>query len=151
MGQKVGFRPDSHKQEIFGKVTWIDTAVDDKTRTVKVRAEFANPPEDSPNLRLQGNMWGAGRIILREEKKSALMLPNEAIHHEGCCWVVFVQDKDFYKPDKPKVFHVRKVRLGARLNGTTEIIAGLLENEWVASKNSGILRSALLRNNLGAG
>ena len=33
----------------------------------------------------------------------------------------------------------------------TEIVAGLLPGEWVAVTNSGVFRSELLKNDLGAG
>src|SRR5262249_35656049 len=36
-GQPVRFRPDGDPEEAAGKVAWVSTAVDEKTRTVKVR------------------------------------------------------------------------------------------------------------------
>lgn len=85
----------------------------------------------------------------------AVVVPSNAIHWEGDCNVVFVQDKDFAKPGSLKVFHVRSVRLGATdatsAEPLTEIVAGLLPGEMVATTNSGILRTELLKNNLGAG
>ena len=44
----------------------------------------------------------------------------------------------------PKVFHPRMVRVGARDGGNVEIIAGLLPNEVVAAKGSGLLLKELL-------
>jgi multidrug efflux pump subunit AcrA (membrane-fusion protein) len=88
---------------------------------------------------------------LREEKE-AIAVPNEAIHWEGCCHVVFVRDKGYFdSKDSPKVFHVRTVRPGTR-NGTfTEIIAGVLPGEVLATKGSDVLRAELLKNSLGEG
>jgi cobalt-zinc-cadmium efflux system membrane fusion protein len=151
VGQSVSFRAGGKKDDASGVVSWISTAVDEKTRTVKVRADLVNPPDkDYPDGRLRANTFGTGRIVLREEK-DALVVPSDAVHWEGCCYVVFVQDKDFAKKDAAKVFHVRKVRLGAKEAGEFEIVAGLLKGETVASKNSGVLRSALLKNSLGDG
>jgi hypothetical protein len=66
--------------------------------------------------------------------------------------VVFVRDKGYFaKPDSPKVFHIRTVRLGARSDKTTEIIVGVLPGEVVATKGSDVLRAELLKNNLGEG
>ena len=62
---------------------------------------------------------------------------------------MFVRDKDF--ATKYQVFHTRKVRLGVKDDKNTEIIAGVLPGEWVATKNSGVLRGEMLKNNLGAG
>jgi cobalt-zinc-cadmium efflux system membrane fusion protein len=64
---------------------------------------------------------------------------------------VFVRDKDFFKPDAPKIFYVRDVRLGVKDGDHTEIIAGLLPGEVIANKNSVILEAQLLKSGLGAG
>ena len=52
---------------------------------------------------------------------------------------------------RPRFFHVRSVRLGVKDGDTTEIIAGLLPGEVIASKNSVVLEAQLLKSNLGAG
>lgn len=145
LGQPVHFRVDGSKNDVSGQISWVSTAADEKTRTAKVRAELAN--EDG---RLRASTFGAGRIVLREEK-NAVVVPKEAVHWEGCCHVVFVRDKNYLEPGAPKVFHVRKVVPGAKDDTTTEIIAGVLPGEVVASKGSGVLRSELLKNNLGDG
>lgn len=163
-GQIVHFRPDgwatagavtlpwyqatSDKlvwlQTIQGKINWVNTGVDEKTRTVKVRVEVANPDGN-----LRASTFGAGRIVLREE--TAVVAPREALHWEGCCHVVFVRDKDYLDKGARKVFHVRKVVPGARDDKTVEIVSGLLPGEVVAVKGSSVLRSELLKNDLGAG
>jgi len=145
LGQLVRFRPDGGKEEITGTLKWTSTAVDEKTRTVKVRAEL-----DNTDGRLRSHTFGAGRIVLRAEN-DAILVPKEAVHWEGCCNVVFVRDKNYLDEGAPKVFHVRKVVPGATDEKNTEIIAGVLPGEVVATKSSGVLRAELLKNNLGAG
>jgi cobalt-zinc-cadmium efflux system membrane fusion protein len=147
LGQPVLFRPsDSDDEpEVRGHVSWISTAVDDQTRTVKVRVDLPNP-----DGRLRANTFGTGRIVLREEQR-AVVIPSEAVHWDGDCHVVFVRDKDFLKEGAPKFFHVRKVRLGVKNTDATEIIVGLLPGEVIASKNSVVLEAQLLKSNLGAG
>jgi cobalt-zinc-cadmium efflux system membrane fusion protein len=145
LGRPVRFRPGSGLQEVTGAIAWISTAVDEKTRTVKVRADL-----DNRDGRLRANTFGPGRIVLREEK-NAVVVPTEAIQWEGDCHVVFVRDKNFFREGAPKVFHVRKVRPGVRDEKYTEIIAGVLPGEVVATKGSGTLRGELLKNNLGEG
>jgi membrane fusion protein, heavy metal efflux system len=144
-GKAVRFVPDGTDEEVTGKVTWISTAVDERTRTLQVRAELPNP-----DGRLRANTFGSGRVVLRTEAR-ALVVPTEAVHWEGSCHVVFVWDKNFSKKGAPKVFHVRTVVPGVRNGPSTEIIAGLLRDEMVATRNSGVLRSELLKNNLGEG
>ncbi|MSR31853.1 MAG: efflux RND transporter periplasmic adaptor subunit [Gemmataceae bacterium] len=126
-------------------IDWISTAVDEKTRTLKIRATFGNPGRE-----WRAFTFGTGKVIYRQEN-AALQVPSEAVQWEGCCQVVFVRDRDFLKEQAPKVFHVRKVRLGAREGGQTEILAGVLPGELVATKGSGALRGELLKSSLGKG
>ena len=144
-GQEVRFRPDGGGPEIRGELIWRNTQVDERSRSVQVRAKVLNPDGS-----LLANTFGKGQIILREEK-DAILVPNDAVHWEGDCNIVFVRDKNFMTPGAPKVFHVRTVRPGVKTATHTEIIAGLVQGEVVASKNSANIRSELLKNNLGAG
>jgi cobalt-zinc-cadmium efflux system membrane fusion protein len=147
LGQAVLFQPGDSRDEpeLRGAVSWISTAVDDQTRTLKVRVDLPNP-----DVRLRANTFGTGRIVLREEPR-AIVISSEAVHWDGDCHVVFVRDKDFLREGAPKFFHVRKVRLGVQNGDTTEIIVGLLPGEVIASKNSVVLEAQLLKSNLGAG
>jgi multidrug efflux pump subunit AcrA (membrane-fusion protein) len=149
LGQSVRFRPDGSPEEVAdvtGKIVWISTTADRQTRMVTVRAELPNPRGT-----LRSETFGAGKIVVREER-DAVVVPSEAVHWEGCCNVVFVRDKGYEdKPENFKVFHVRMVRPGARNENQTEIIAGVLPGEVVASKGSDVLRGALLKSKLGEG
>lgn len=148
-GQPVRFRHEGHSGGDNGTVAWVSPSADEKTRTVSVRVDLPNT-----SGRHHANTFGTAQVVLREEPK-AVVVPSDAIHWEGDCNVVFVQDKDFAKPGSLKVFHVRSVRPGATdatsAGPVTEIVAGLLPGEMVATTNSGILRTELLKNNLGAG
>jgi cobalt-zinc-cadmium efflux system membrane fusion protein len=148
IGQKVLFKSSDSKgtaNDATGTISWISTEVDDKTRTVKIRVDLPNT-----DGRLRANTFGTGRIVLREEPK-AIVVPTEAVHTDGDCAIVFVRDKNFFQENSPKFFHVREVRLGAREGSNTEIIAGLLPGEVLASRNSMVLEAQLLKNNLGEG
>lgn len=139
VGQPVVFRPDGDAEEsAAGKVAWISTAADEKTRTVRVRAQVENPEG-----RLRAHTFGTARITVRESEK-AVAVPSEAIQWEGCCHVVFVRLTD-------EVFQTRKVRIGARNGGLTEILVGLLPGEVVATGGSHVLKSDILKSKLGAG
>ena len=147
LGQPVLFHSSDSKdeQEMKGSLSWISTAADEQTRTVKVRVDLPNA-----GSRLKANTFGTGRIVLREEPK-AIVVPSESIHWDGSCYVVFVRDKNYLKPNAPKFFHVRSVRPGVKQGETTEIIVGLLPGEVIAAKNSVVLEAQLLKSNLGAG
>lgn len=145
-GQTVHFRPDGGRGEVGGEITWISTSVDRETRTVAVRADIPNP-----DGRLRNETFGTGRIVLRDEK-DAIVVPSESVHWDGSCHVAFVRDKRYFQSEEsPKVFHTRTVRVGAKTGAFTEIIAGVLPGEVVATTGSGVLRGELLKNNLGAG
>jgi cobalt-zinc-cadmium efflux system membrane fusion protein len=145
VGQPIRFRPDGEPMFVQGAVRWISPAVDPKTRTVQVRADLANA-----DGRLLANTFGTGRIVLREEPQ-AVAVPNEAVQFDGDCYIVFVRDKDYLREGSPKVFHVRKVRPGARDDRFTEMLAGTLPGEVVATKGSAVLLAELLKANLGEG
>jgi cobalt-zinc-cadmium efflux system membrane fusion protein len=144
-GQQVRFRADGGDQDVAGDLVWKSSEVDEKTRTVQFRAELANS-----DGKLLANTFGTGKIVLRQEKE-AIVVPTEAIHWENSCHIVFVRDKRFLDPNGFKVFHVRSVRPGVTNGRNTEIIAGLLPGEIIATENSASLRAELLKNNLGAG
>jgi multidrug efflux pump subunit AcrA (membrane-fusion protein) len=146
VGQTVDFKPDGSHKPVVGNVTWISTDVDRDTRTVAVRADLENRGGD-----LRNETFGSGRIVLREEPE-AIAVPSGTVHWDGTCFVVFVRNKDYFKSESsPKVFHTRTVRPGVTNNASTEILAGLLPGEVVVTAGSGVLRSQVLKNNLGAG
>jgi cobalt-zinc-cadmium efflux system membrane fusion protein len=144
LDQEVRFWPDGTREAI-GHLTWISTEADRKTRTIKVRAALENG-----DGHLRANIFGTGKVILHEESQT-VVVPSTAVQWEGCCHVVFVRDKNFLQNGAPKVFHVRTVHLGAKDEKQTEIIAGLLPGEVVATRGSSLLRAELLKDNLGEG
>ena len=145
IGQEVRYRPDGQAKEHRGKVIWISSDVDRQTRTVRVRAELANGDGS-----LRNESFGLGEIVLRDES-DAIVVPDSSVQWDGENTLVFVRDKRFFEKDRPKFFVARSVRIGVSQGGFTEIIAGVLPGEVVASSGSDVLRAQLLKNNLGAG
>lgn len=144
-GQTVEFLADGSPQTVNGNLNWISTDVNRQTRTVTVRANLENP-----DGRLRNETFGLGKIILREDSQ-AVVVPSKAVQWDGNCHVVFVRDKDYFEEGRPKIFYARQVRLGAKQDGFTEIIAGVWLHEVVVTEGSSVLRSQLLKGNLGAG
>jgi multidrug efflux pump subunit AcrA (membrane-fusion protein) len=146
LGQKVKFAAAGIEDEAVGSVSWVSTTADSRTRMVSVRADLPNPEE-----RLRSETFGTGQIVLRDEP-NAVVVQKEAIHSDGCCQLVFVRDKGYFaSAESPKVFHVRTVRLGAQSDGDVEVLAGVVPGEVVVTEGSDVLRSQLLKNNLGEG
>lgn len=138
-GQEVTFQPDEARDEgVRGAVSWISTEVSDETRTVHVRADVPNPDQH-----LLAKTFGQAQIVIRRTPK-AVVIPNEAVQWEGCCYIAFVRLSD-------TVFQTRKLRIGARANGFTEVIIGVLPGEVVATAGSYVLKSEIFKSNLGAG
>jgi len=127
-----------------GQIAWIGTAIDERSRTVPVRVAL-----DRRDAGLRAGLFGTGRVVLRESE--AVVVPGEAVHWEGCCHVVFVRDRRYGEPDAAALFHTRTVLPGVAMAGRVEILAGVLPGEVIATAGSGVLRSELLRNHLGAG
>jgi cobalt-zinc-cadmium efflux system membrane fusion protein len=144
-GLPVKFRPDAGGPELAGAVAWISPQADPKTRTVKVRADVTDT-----SGQYRANSFGTGRVILRDEPP-VISVPADAVQFEGCCFIVFVRDRNYLTADAPKVFHVRKVRVGARGEAAVEIAAGLLPGEVIATRGSGLLLTELKRGDLGEG
>jgi cobalt-zinc-cadmium efflux system membrane fusion protein len=145
IGQPVRFRTDENATEAAGTVAWISPAVDEQTRTLRVRVVL-----DNHDRRLRDKTFGTARIILREEQHS-IVVPRDAVQSTSDAQFVFVRDKNYLKEDTPKVFHVRQVRIGARDDQYVELLAGVLPGEVIATKGSPVLLAQLLRSNLGAG
>ena len=145
LGQKVEFEIDGAQVKKSGSIDWISPEMDSQTRTVQMRSNL-----DNADGRLRANSFGTGYILLREES-SGVMVPDTAVQWDGDCNVVFVRTRDYFQKDAPKFFEVRKVIPGVKTPRGIEIIVGVVPGEVVAAKGSDILRSELLKNNLGAG
>lgn len=121
-----------------GRLNWISSQVDDRTRTVGVRA---NLPNDDGLLRAR--MFGLARIVVHDED-SVLSVAADAVQTDGCCQLVFVREAE-------TVFAPRKVVLGASANGHVEVLKGLKEGELVATTGSFLMKTEILKGNIGAG
>ena len=121
-----------------GRLNWISSQVDDRTRTVRVRANLPN--EDGL---LRAKMFGLARLVVRDED-NVLSVAADAVQTDGCCQLVFVQEDE-------TVFAPRKVVLGASANGHVEVLKGLEEGELVATTGSFLMKTEILKGNIGAG
>ncbi|UCE58257.1 MAG: efflux RND transporter periplasmic adaptor subunit [Phycisphaerales bacterium] len=121
-----------------GRVTWISSQVDDRTRTIRLRADLPNPDGV-----LRAKMFARARIVLHDNGQ-VVSVPIEAVQTDGCCQLAFVCESE-------TVFQPRKVMLGASANGFVEVLGGLTEGEVVASTGSFLLKTEILKSNIGAG
>lgn len=123
-------------REFTGQVTWIADAIDQKTRTLKIRLEVPNDMR-----RLKANMFATVNLIVGQRKK-VLTVPSQAVQTEPGDTFVFVEmDKGRYEQ--------RSVRTGARSDKSVEIMSGLAEGDRVVTKGAFSLKSELEKGSFG--
>lgn len=138
-GQPLLLTLDGVPGETFaGRVTWISTQVDPRTRTVKVRAEL-----DNDRGQLRAGMFGRVRIVTRDGEP-ALFVPKSAVQWEGCCNVAFVQQSAIE-------FAPRKLHLGYDTGEHYEVLSGLNAGDLVVTRGSFLLKTELKKGSIGAG
>lgn len=139
VGQRVLVTLDGLRGETFGgRVTWVSTELDPRTRTIKVRAEV-----DNTAGRLRARSFGRVRIVTRDGEE-ALLVAKDAVQWEGCCNVAFVRRSD-------TEFLPRKLRLGYDTGEFYEVLTGLAAGEEVVTQGSYLLRTELQKGSIGAG
>jgi membrane fusion protein (multidrug efflux system) len=145
---KVDAYPDV---EFKGAIAEVDTRIDERTRSVRARAEFANP-----DGRLRPGMLA--KVVVEQGVRSALAAPEAAVQFEGEQAFVFTIVKDDEKgdgpvagqrPGKPKkmpegtaanapkgpkmIARRQTIVVGARQNGYVEVVSGLRAGETIVA------------------
>lgn len=135
----VVFSPDGLDGQVFhGKVDWIGSQLDEKTRTAKVRAILHNH-----DGQIRSGLFGKGEIALHQND-GVLTVPRESVQWDGCCNVVFVKKSDvLYQP--------RKIRIGYATDDNYVVEAGLIPGERIVTTGSYLLKTEILKGSIGAG
>jgi membrane fusion protein, heavy metal efflux system len=138
-GQSVVLSITGLPGEAFpGEITWVSAEVDRRTRTVRARAEVANPEGV-----LRAGMFGEAQVQLHAPRPRVLV-PKSAIQWEGCCNVVFLRKSD-------RLFEPRKVRLGDEAGLNRVVEEGLAPGDTVVTTGSFLLKTEILKGSIGAG
>jgi membrane fusion protein (multidrug efflux system) len=120
-GQVVSVRLDSFPGEHFtGKIYAVEPVVDEKTRTVLLRARVPNQ-----GTKLKPGMFVRVALVL-ETRKNAILVPEPAIWPQG-------QDSFVFKVQDGKA-QLTKVQLGVRRPGEVEILSGLTPEDTVVTE-----------------
>ncbi len=140
-GNKVMVSVASYPGEQFeGLVTYIGSTVDEKTRTVKVRAEAGNR-----HGKLKPGMFATVLILHQSDTmNNSPVIPMEAIQTDGQRNFVFV-------PLHEGLFLRRDVVLGARMDGQVKVISGLNKDGRVVVKGGFLLKSEIMKEKFGEG
>lgn len=101
-----------------GRVTYVYPAVDEATRTVKVRLEFTNPGET-----LKPEMFA--QVLIEGTPRTALVVPDDVVLDSGERKVVFLS------PGEGQLVP-REVTVGDQADGFAEVTSGLSAGDVVA-------------------
>ena len=147
LGQSVRFAPDGLEQEFSSTITWINTEMNPKTRTLQIRAEVDNPvvssdPTTGQEVRmLRANTFGTGIITLKKTEV-AFVVPLSSVLYSDDQPMVFakVSDLTFMRID---------VTLGTRDAGFVQIeSAALKPGLEIVNQGSHVLKSEWILNHV---
>lgn len=137
-GKKVIFATPSLPGKRFtGTIDWISQSLNEKTRTLRVRARIKDP-----ELILKNGMYGTA-FILGKAKKSKPIVPVDAVQTIDNRHVIFVAE------DKQGSFKAVPVILGSENNGWVEIISELKPDIRMVTKGSFHLKAILTEGTFG--
>jgi RND family efflux transporter MFP subunit len=120
IGDRASVTIDAYPDERFsGRVVYIYPYVDEKTRTNRIRYEFANR-----GGRLKPGMFANVEIAV--PSGTALTLPVDAVLDSGTEQLVFIAKGDGH-------FDPRLVKLGHRFGDRVQVVGGLKSGEEVAA------------------
>jgi len=128
IGQPVRMTSEAYPNEIFtGKVTFIDPTINNETRTVRVRAEFANPAG-----KLKLGLYVKAQIMI--PINDALVVPTSAVLTTGKRTVVWIEVQE-------NMFEPREVVVGAQTEEYYEVLSGLQGGEKIVVTGGFLLDS----------
>jgi membrane fusion protein, copper/silver efflux system len=128
LGQKASIDLAAYPGEAFtGKVAFIYPALNEVTRTLRVRIDLRNPGQ-----RLKPGMYG--NVTVQLDRADALVVPTEALIDTGALQYVYIA-----KPGG--TYEPRRVTTGARAGGKVELVAGVAAGESVVSTANSLLDS----------
>jgi cobalt-zinc-cadmium efflux system membrane fusion protein len=125
-------------EEFPGTVDLVSPAMDESSRTVKVRVEVANP-----GGRLLAGMFAAVKVFLPGTDE-ALAVPRDAALEDEGRFFVFVHHQGEYYVRRPVV-------VGRTWAGWVEVEKGLAPGQTVVAEGAFLMKSDVLRSKMGAG
>ena len=125
--QEIALRLDAYPGEEFrGNVFAVEPAIDEKTRTILMRARIPNKSN-----KLKPGMF-ARVVVTLENRSSAILVPEQAIWPQG-------QDSYVFRVVEGKAL-LTKITIGNRQPGQVEIIQGLNAGDIVVTEGQMKLR-----------
>ena len=129
LGQNVVVKDENLGIEAKGNLTYLDSIIDEKNRTVTGRVVIPNP---------KGH-WRPGTFVtlklVLEERTVPLAVPTKAIQTIRDWSVVFVKYGNF--------FEARPLELGANDGHWVEVLRGLTKGELYVAQNSFVVKAEI--------
>jgi multidrug efflux pump subunit AcrA (membrane-fusion protein) len=137
VGQEATFTVLAYPEESFrGKIVLVGNRVETDSRTLEIRVAVANP-----DGRLKPGMF-ADVEIATTALPNVLVIPDEALQKMDDDQVVFVAASDTR-------FEKRVIKTGLEQHGHVQVVDGLKEGDRIVTTGSFILKSELLKGELG--
>ena len=137
IGTSVSVHVDALPNEIFtGRITFIGSALDPKTRTLTARALINNPGKLRPGMFARGQ-------ISTDKGTQVISVPQDAVQ------MIDGQASVFTAADEKNHFEVRHVVTGAKANGFIEIKSGLKPAEKYISEGAFTVKSQMMKEDMG--
>ncbi|MCP4155783.1 MAG: efflux RND transporter periplasmic adaptor subunit, partial [bacterium] len=138
-GQRIIFELlDFEAKKFPGQITWVSSKIDPRTRTFKARAEISNT-----GAFLKAGGFGKAQVLINPSI-SGYMVPREAVQWDGCCNLVFVKTNE-------TTFVPRKIAIHDQWRGNYIVRSGIRDGELIVTKGSYLLKTEILKGNIGAG
>ncbi|MFV0237874.1 MAG: efflux RND transporter periplasmic adaptor subunit, partial [Flavobacteriales bacterium] len=127
IGQPIKITTNAYPDKVFnGSVSFIYPTLDEKTRTIKVRANINNNGKLKPGMFIEG--------VIKNATKGAtttLSIPASSVLWTGKRSVVYVKTS----PNEP-IFEMREVEIGKQTGETYRILSGLKYSEEIVTNGA---------------
>ncbi|MDQ3820771.1 MAG: efflux RND transporter periplasmic adaptor subunit [Acidobacteriota bacterium] len=136
VGSGASVTSQAYPGRVFrGRISYVDPALDQTTRTAQVRIELANPGQ-ALKIGMYVNIMFA---TTGGAEGTTPVIPTIAVQNINNQQVVFVAT------DRPNVFVMRPIRLGPENQGHYPVIEGLFVGDRVVTEGSFMLRAEWLK------
>ncbi|MGC1403672.1 MAG: efflux RND transporter periplasmic adaptor subunit [Thermodesulfobacteriota bacterium] len=124
LGQPLTFFTDAFPGKTFsGQIKYINPAVSEADRSVKVIAEVPNNPEV-----LKGGLYVKGRIITGQ-RRDVLQIPRSAL----LSWDVGAKKGEVFIVHQDQAFR-QSIQTGSLSGERVEVVSGIQKGEWVITR-----------------
>ena len=140
VGSGASVTTSAFSERLFrGHVTYIDPAIDQTTRTAKVRVELANPDRV---LKL-GMYVNVAFSSLGQSERTVPVVPAAAVQNIGGKQILFMATND------PNIFELRPIRLGSEVSGKYPVLEGAQVGDRIVTDGSFMLRAEWIKTHPG--